>query len=278
MIPDLVSNELLKELKETSSFFGSAKIYTGNSNEIRIPVRKDRPNSTEQLAEGEGNTKEGILEYEDMKIGAEVIQNIFGITDECRMDTAFDMIGEMRGATVEDFTEQLALLTTKGLLTTPNNAIEGFMDTANNKVDPYPSKAATVTWGDLMGLIRSIKPAYRNGAKLYVSPKLTTEMLSWKDNNERPLMTATQTPDGVYGYKFFGYDVVEEYYMEAPTTGKFPALFCNFQAFYAYFIRINTFETEMHRRPNERITEYYTRVRLGGRVVRPKAGALLQVS
>ena len=66
--------------------------------------------------------------------------------------------------------------------------------------------------------------------------------------------------------------------MEEATTGKFPALFCNFSEFYAYFIRINTFETEMERLPNERMTQYYTRVRLGGKVIRPKAGALLQVS
>ena len=43
------------------------------------------------------------------------------------------------------------------------------------------------------------------------------------------------------------------------------------------FVRINTFETEKERRANQRINIFYTRCRMGGGVIRPKAGVVLQV-
>ena len=278
LIPELVANEILKDIQDISTFFGEAYIYTGEGSEIKIPVRDETiGDSIKALGEAEGNT--GYQEYKttDLVIGAGVLQSRFTLSDEVREDSNFDVFNELEQVTVEHFEERLASLITNGVVA-GKNYIEGFMQTTTNGVVPFQTKTAgVVKWTDLIDLMTSIRPKYRLGAKFFVSPKLHTEMLKWVDGNGRPLLTQFQSPDGVYGYIFYGHEVIVDYYMQDPTTGKFPVLFCDFNKFYAMFIRKNPFETEIDRRVNERMTDYYTRCRLGGRVVRPYTGALLQV-
>ena len=102
-------------------------------------------------------------------------------------------------------------------------------------------------------------------------------METWVDGNGRPLLTPTLTADNNIVSKFKGYEIVEEEYLEDVKTGKFPVFFGDFKSFYGMFVRINTFETEKERRANERINIFYTRCRMGGGVIRPKAGVVLQV-
>lgn len=278
LIPEPKSQEIIKDLKEVSLFFNDGRVVTGQGETYKFPVRKDdRVNSVEQLAEKEGNASEGELEYTFVEIGAGVLQNRFIVPDETLADVSYDLMGEMDAATVEDFGEKLAQLTTKGTLTATNK-IEGFL--TSSKLNTEPTKTANkVEQSDIIKLIRSkkIKPRHRKNGKLYVSPSLFTDMLLWVDANGRPLLTPTQTADGMYGYRFLDYFVNEEYYLEEIGTGKYPAFFGEFKEFYAYYVRVNMFETEKDRDVNKRLNYFYTRGRLGGGVVKPNAGVALQV-
>lgn len=278
LIPELKSKEILKEIKDGSVFFGASTVVSGTSNEYKFVVRKDdRANNVQGVTEGAGNNLDGELEFTQISFGAETLQGRFPVTDEALADSGYNLLDEITGATAEDFAEKLGQLITKGAKSS-TNAIAGFLN------DPRTISQVTANVGkfnqdDLIRLTRNkgMKSKYRKNAKLYVSPSAYTEMETWVDGNGRPLLTPTLTADNNIVSKFKGYEIVEEEYLEDVVTGKFPVFFGDFKSFYGMFVRINTFETEKERRANERINIFYTRCRMGGGVIRPKAGVVLQV-
>ena len=278
LIPELKSKEILKEIKDGSVFFGASTVVTGTSNEYKFVVRKDdRANNVESVKEGAGNTRDSELEFTQISFGAETLQGRFPVTDEALADSGYNLLDEITGATAEDFAEKLGQLITKGAISS-TNAIAGFLNDPST-ISQVTANAGAFNQDDLIRLTRNkgMKSKYRKNAKLYVSPSAYTEMETWVDGNGRPLLTPTLTADNNIVSKFKGYEIVEEEYLEDVKTGKFPVFFGDFKSFYGMFVRINTFETEKERRANERINIFYTRCRMGGGVIRPKAGVVLQV-
>ena len=278
LIPELKSKEILKEIKDGSVFFGASTVVSGTSNEYKFVVRKDdRANNVQGVTEGAGNTLDGELEFTQISFGAETLQGRFPVTDEALADSGYNLLDEITGATAEDFAEKLGQLITKGVKSS-TNAIAGFLNDPST-ISQVSANAGTFNQNDLIRLTRNkeMKSKYRKNAKLYVSPSAYTEMETWVDGNGRPLLTPTLTADNNIVSKFKGYEIVEEEYLEDVKTGKFPVFFGDFKSFYGMFVRINTFETEKERRANERINIFYTRCRMGGGVIRPKAGVVLQV-
>ena len=275
LIPTILSHEILKETKETSNFLMKGKFYTGSGDYIKIPVRNEITGANQIVKEGQGNTQDGTLGYTHIELRAGYRQVRYPITDELVQDSAFDMVGELKEAISEEFGQTLSELTVKG----PYNAsteqfIEGFL--TNATVTGAAITTATtkkVTADDLVKLETGMKASYRKGSAYYVSPKLYEEMKLWKDGDGRYLWM--NILEGAT-MKFNGYPVYVEEFLEDIDTGKYPAVFCDFGKGYAYYQK-NGFEQELNRKVNERITEYYTRIRIGGGVIRPKAFSVLKV-
>lgn len=275
LIPTILSNEILKETKEVSNFLMQGKIYQGSGDYIKIPVRNDITPANQIVKEGQGNTQDGTLAYTHKELRAGYRQVRYPITDELVQDSAFNMVGELKEAISEEFGQTLSELTVKG----PYNAsteqfIEGFL--TNATVTGAAITTATtkkVTADDLVKLETGMKASYRKGSAYYVSPKLYEEMKLWKDGDGRYLWM--NILEGAT-MKFNGYPVYVEEFLEDIDTGKYPAVFCDFKKGYAYYLK-KGFEQELHRNVNERTTEYYTRIRIGGGVIRPKAFSVLKV-
>ena len=275
LIPTILSHEILKETKETSNFLMKGKFYTGSGDYIKIPVRNEITGANQIVKEGQGNTQDGTLGYTHVELRAGYRQVRYPITDELVQDSAFDMVGELKEAISEEFGQTLSELTVKG----PYNAsteqfIEGFL--TNATVTGAAITTATtkkVTADDLVKLETGMKASYRKGSAYYVSPKLYEEMKLWKDGDGRYLWM--NILEGAT-MKFNGYPVYVEEFLEDIDTGKYPAVFCDFGKGYAYYQK-NGFEQELNRKVNERITEYYTRIRIGGGVIRPKAFSVVKV-
>ena len=275
LIPTILSHEILKETKETSNFLMKGKFYTGSGDYIKIPVRNEITGANQIVKEGQGNTQDGALGYTHIELRAGYRQVRYPITDELVQDSAFDMVGELKEAISEEFGQTLSELTVKG----PYNAsteqfIEGFL--TNATVTGAAITTATVkkvTADDLVKLETGMKASYRKGSAYYVSPKLYEEMKLWKDGDGRYLWM--NILEGAT-MKFNGYPVYVEEFLEDIDTGKYPAVFCDFGKGYAYYQK-KGFEQELNRKVNERITEYYTRIRIGGGVIRPKAFSVLKV-
>nr|DAS25029.1 MAG TPA: major capsid protein [Caudoviricetes sp.] len=275
LIPTILSHEILKETKEVSNFLMQGKIYQGSGDYIKIPVRNDTTPANQIVKEGQGNTQDGTLTYTHKELRAGYRQVKYPITDELVQDSAFDMVGELKEAISEEFGQTLSDLTVKG----PYNAsteqyIEGFLTNAD--VTGAAITTATtkkVTADDLVKLETGMKASYRKGAAYFVSPKLYEDMKLWKDTNGKFLWA--NIIEGAT-MKFNGYPVYVEEFLDDIDTGKYPAVFCDFKKGYAYYLK-KGFEQELHRNVNERTTEYYTRIRIGGGVIRPKAFSVLKV-
>ena len=275
LIPTILSNEILKETKEVSNFLMQGKIYQGSGDYIKIPIRNEITPANQIVKEGQGNTQDGALAYTHKELRAGYRQVKYPITDELVQDSAFDMVGELKEAISEEFGQTLSELTVKG----PYNAsteqyIEGFL--TNTAVTGAAITTATtkkVTADDLVKLETGMKASYRKRAAYFVSSKLYEDMKLWKDTNGKFLWA--NIIEGAT-MKFNGYPVYVEEFLEEIDTGKYPAVFCDFKKGYAYYLK-KGFEQELHRNVNERTTEYYTRIRIGGGVIRPKAFSVLKV-
>ena len=275
LIPTILSNEILKETKEVSNFLMNGKIYQGSGDYIKIPVRNDITPANQIVKEGQGNTQDGTLAYTHKELRAGYRQVRYPITDELVQDSAFDMVGELKEAISEEFGQTLSDLTVKGTYNASTEQfIEGFL--TNTAITGAAITSATtkkVTADDLVKLETGMKASYRQGSAYFVSPKLYEEMKLWKDADGRFLWA--NIIEGAT-MKFNGYPVYVEEFLEDIDTGKYPAVFCDFKKGYAYYLK-KGFEQELHRNVNERTTEYYTRIRIGGGVIRPKAFSVLKV-
>lgn len=275
LIPTILSHEILKETKEVSNFLMQGKIYQGSGDYIKIPIRNDITPANQIVKEGQGNTQDGALAYTHKELRAGYRQVRYPITDELVQDSAFDMVGELKEAISEEFGQTLSDLTVKGTYNASTEQyIEGFL--TNTAITGAAITSATtkkVTADDLVKLETGMKASYRQGAAYFVSSKLYEEMKLWKDADGRFLWA--NIIEGAT-MKFNGYPVYVEEFLEEIDTGKYPAVFCDFKKGYAYYLK-KGFEQELHRNVNERTTEYYTRIRIGGGVIRPKAFSVLKV-
>ena len=275
LMPSVLSDEILKETKEKSNFLMNGKIVTLKEKSIIIPVRNNITEANEIVKEGAGNTRDGSLAYSQIEITAGMRQVRYPVTDETRDDTAFDIVDEIKEAISEEFGQTLSALTLKGIYNTATEqCIEGFLTNTEVLAGAVTTGAVNkVEWEDMVKLETGMKQSYRANAAYFVSPKLYEAMKLWKDANGVPLWNTIK--DGAT-MRFNGYPVYVEEFLDEIATGKYPAVFCDFRRGYTYVIK-KKFEQELHRDPDKRITTYFTRIRLGGKVTRPKAFSVLKV-
>ena len=275
LIPSALEREILKEIKENSPFLFNARIYTGKESYRRVPIRNELTPKHQAVKEGVGNTQSGEISYTYIDIKAGKRQVPYPLTDEAREDAFADLVGEIKEAVAEDFGITLSDYTINGVYNeTADQFIEGFMTNADVKANAVTSAAAgKVTWEDMVKLETGMKKQYRKNAKYYVSTKMYEEMKLWKDTTDRQLWSTIHNGATMI---FNGYEVVVDEFLDDIATGKFPAIFCDFKKGYGYYIK-NDFEQETNRKVNEGITEIYTRIRIGGKVLRPNAFKPLKV-
>jgi len=275
LIPSALEREILKEIKENSPFLFNARIYTGKESYRRVPIRNEITPKNQAVKEGVGNTQSGEISYTYIDIKAGKRQVPYPLTDEAREDAFADLVGEIKEAVAEDFGITLSDLTINGTYNeTADQFIEGFMTNADVKANAVTSATAgKVTWEDMVKLETGMKKQYRKNAKYYVSLKMYEEMKLWKDTTDRQLWSTIHNGATMV---FNGYEVVVDEFLDDIATGKFPAIFCDFKKGYGYYIK-NDFEQETNRKVNEGITEIYTRIRIGGKVLRPNAFKPLKV-
>ena len=279
LIPQLLANEIIKNLKNSNVFYANAKIYRGTGKSLEIPVRDSWTNTVEGVAEGAGVVTKGTLTYTKLTIDAAVMQSEIELTDEMRQDTYFNVQAEVREAAVEDFDEKLSINIVSGVIGTTQK-FEGFA------VNPTVIGAARETStslkilpDDLLDMEMDLKKADRVGAKYYASKDAIRDMKKFKDKQDQYLWQAPLTVGAPS--TFNGYPVEETDFMKNKTAGAwvagdFPVLFANFGKFYAIYEKIGM-ETEMDRKASERVWNNITRMRAGGKVKKASCGKLLKI-
>ena len=274
LIPQLLTNEIIKDVREYSPFYADSKTYRGKGKSIEIPVRDSWTNTVEAVAEGSGVVTQGKITYTTLEISVGVIQSEMPVTDEMRDDSAFNIASEIREAVSEDFGAYLSEKILKGVYST--DKFEGItVNTTVTTAALETATALTVVADDLLDLEMKLKKQYRIGAKYYVPSSLYAIMKKFKDEQGQYLWQNPITQGAPA--TFNGYPVVECPDMDVATTaGNFPCIFANLDKGYALFERIGM-ETEMDRLASPRIWNTITRMRIGGKVKNHKAIALLKV-
>ena len=279
LIPQLLANEIIKNLKDSNVFYANAKIYRGTGKSLEIPVRDSWTNTVEGVAEGAGVVTKGTLTYTKLTIDAAVMQSEIELTDEMRQDTYFNVQAEVREAAVEDFDEKLSINIVSGVIGTTQK-FEGF---AVNPTVTGTARETSISLkilpDDLLDMEMDLKKADRVGAKYYASKDAIRDMKKFKDTQGQYLWQAPLTVGAPS--TFNGYPVEETDFMKNKTAGAwvagdFPVLFANFGKFYAIYEKMGM-ETEMDRKASERVWNNITRMRAGGKVKKASCGKLLKI-
>ena len=279
LIPQLLANEIIKDLKESNAFYANAKIYRGTGKSLEIPVRDSWTNTVVGVAEGAGVAVKGTLTYTKVIIDTAVMQSEIELTDEMRQDTYFNVQSEVREAAVEDFNETLSTNIVSGVIAATQK-FEGF--TVNAAVTAAARVTGTslkIKADDLIDLELDLKKRDRVGAKYYVSKDALRDMRKMQDLQGQYLW---QNPIAVGAPATFnGYPVEETEFMKNKTAGAwvagdYPVLFANFGQFYGIYEKMGM-ETEMDRKASERVWNNITRMRAGGKVKKASSGKLLKI-
>ena len=281
LIPQLLSNEIIKTMRLTNPFYAESKVYRGVGTSMEIPVRSSWTNTVEGVAEGNGVVTNGVLTWTKITIEAGVIQSEISLTDEMRQDTYFNIQAEITGAVTEDFGAYLSDKIVNGTVAaTATQKFEGFTKNATlagaARVTETTLKIST---DDLMDMELDLEPSFRVGAKYYASKDVIRDMKKMKDPQGQYLWsnsTQAGTPS-----TFNSYPVIETPYMQGKTAGAWvagniPVLFANFGRLYGIYEKVG-FETEMEIKATNRLWNNITRMRVGGKVVNPQAGVLLKI-
>ena len=279
LIPQLLANEIIKNLKDSNVFYANAKIYRGTGKSLEIPVRDSWTNTVEGVAEGAGVVTKGTLTYTKLTIDAAVMQSEIELTDEMRQDTYFNVQAEVREAAVEDFDEKLSTNIVSGVIGATQK-FEGFaVNTTVIGTARETSASLKISPDDLLDMEMDLKKADRVGAKYYASKDAIRDMKKFKDKQDQYLWQAPLTVGAPS--TFNGYPVEETDFMKNKTAGawvagNFPVLFANFSKFYAIYEKMGM-ETEMDRKASERVWNNITRMRAGGKVKKASCGKLLKI-
>ena len=279
LIPQLLSNEIIKTMRLVNPFYAEAKIYRGVGTSMEIPVRSSWTNTVEGVAEGNGVVTNGVLTWTKITIEAGVIQSEISLTDETRQDTYFNIQAEITGVVTEDFGAYLSDKIVNGTVAATQK-FEGFTKNATLAGSARVTETTLkISADDLMDLELDLEPSFRVGAKYYASKDVIRDMKKMKDTQGQYLWsnsTQAGTPS-----TFNGYPVIETPFMQGKTAGAWvigniPVLFANFGRLYGIYEKVG-FETEMERKATNRLWNNITRMRVGGKVINPQAGQLLKI-
>ena len=274
LIPQLLVNEIIKDVKAASPFFAKAKMYTGSRPEVDIPVRKAWTNVVNATAEGTETATKGSFGVDLLTIKAGKLQSEIEITDEMREDTDFDLVAEIREVNTEDFAEYISDKIIRGVVGSTNQ-IEGFLSNTTVTTGALSTAASgVIAYDDLINLEMSLKASDRVGAAYFVSRGGLTKMKTMKDGMQRPVWQPSLVPGAPS--TFNGYPVFECPDMDSVAANNFPILFANFGLFYATYLR-KGMETEMDRKASAGKDVHITRMRMGGKVRKASSGKLLKV-
>lgn len=273
LIPTPRANEIIKQIKEVSPVLRDAKMYTiANGNSLTIPVKNAGTNNTSKQAEGAGRGTESTLSYGKLELKVDKLTTWVNVTSEMIEDSDFNVVAEVNETSREYIADYLSKKVWDGAA---SDNIVGIYQTSD--VTSQALETATqsvVTWEDLDKLIMSLPPSIRAKSSLYVSTSMLTTMRTFKDKQDRPLYTESLVANTPGLYR--GYKVYEDVYMNEVADGKYPAFFGDMKKFYAWLNRKGVY-MEKDRQAGNDTYDFYTRIRIGGKVRDKNQGKLLKI-
>ena len=273
LIPEPRANEIIKQIQETSPLLRDAKMYRiGQGDSLTIPVKNAGTNNAAVQAEGVEAGSESVMNYGTLKLEVEKVTTWVSVTSEMIEDSDFNVVAEVTETSRENIAEFLSKKVWNG--ETTDKIVGVYKDTTVTSAALETATQSVVTWEDLKNLIYSLKPNVRRNSAFYVSTAMLSAMRGFKDQDNRPLYVESLVA-GEPGL-FMGYRVYEDTFMDEVADGKYPAFFGNMGKFYAWLIRKGVY-AERDRKVGKDTYDFYTRIRIGGKVRDKEQGKLLKV-
>lgn len=273
LIPDNRAKEIIKQIKETSPVLNDAKMYSiTKGDNLTIPVKNAGTNNTAKQGEGAERGTESTMSYGKLELKVDKLTTWVNVTSEMIEDSDFNVVSEVNETAREYIADYLSQKVWNG--ETGDNLIGIYKTTEVTSDALETANASTVTWEDLDNLIMSLPPSIRAKGTLYVSTSMLTAMRTFKDKNDRPLYTESLVAGTPALYR--GYKVKEDVFMDEVADGKYPAFFGDMSKFYAWLNRKGVY-MEKDRKAGNDTYDFYTRIRIGGKVRDKYQGKLLKV-
>lgn len=277
LCPTEYSQELIKEISEYSPIRSIATVKTTSAKDVEIPSRKSVlkaywKHEAEEMEASQSN-------YGTMTITPHALTALSIASQESLEDSAFDLAAEIRADTAEAFavSEGVAFVSGEG---DAKNQPMGFL--SDNRVKVVTAKSASAasnsfSWEDLLDLVAAVPSAYARNAVFGLSRETLIEVMKMTDKEGRPIWQsgiASGKPNTILGYSY-----VEIPDMPKTGTAKAkPVVFADFRQFYRIVDRTDVSITvDGTTLAHKRQIRFITSKRVGGAVVQPKAGAILQV-
>lgn len=276
LIPKPRQHEIIKQIMETSPVLRMAKRYSISvGSELTIPVKNRGTNQTAVQAEGATRGTARDLQFSTIKLEVEKLTTYTTVTSEMIDDSDFNVVAEVNETAKEDIAEYLSKNVWYG--ETSKKIVGIYKDSTVTGAAVEVATAKTMTWEDLKNLIYSLQPSVRARSSFIVSTAALSAMRGFKDANDRPLYVEPLTA-GEPGV-FMGYKVYEDVYMQdmdASSTDKYPVFFGDMSKFYAWLDRKGMY-MEKDRNAGNDTYDFYTRIRIGGKVRDKEQGKLLKL-
>ncbi len=273
LIPKPRQHEIIKQIMETSPVLRMAKRYSiSEGSELTIPVKNKGTSQTAKQEEGATRGTARDLNFSTIKLEVEKLTTYTTVTSEMIDDSDFNVVAEVNETAKEDIAEYLSKNVWNG--ETTNKIVGIYKDATVTSGAKETATAKVMTWEDLKNLIYSLPPSVRAKSSFLVSTDALSVMRGFKDANDRPLYVDPLTA-GEPGI-FMGYKVYEDVYMDAVEGNKYPVFFGNMSKFYAWLDRKGMY-MEKDRNAGNDTYDFYTRLRIGGKVRDKEQGKLLKI-
>jgi len=235
-VPVELSNQIIKSMKAWGPLYDEdicTVIATSNGVTIKIPTVDDTAVTAGQHAEGTAMTDDG---GKDVVFGQKSLESYGYDTEWVKfsLELARDSIFNMESLLGQLLGERLGRIANLQLTTGDGTGDPNGVVTASTKgVDA--ALATAVTYDELINLVHSIDPAYRQSPKVrFMFNDLTLAYLrKLKDGDGKYIWTNSDVQNGVPG-TIFGYRYSVNQAMDGVATGKKSILFGDFGK---YFVR-----------------------------------------
>lgn len=200
-------------------------ITTDGGNPINYPTLNDTANVAEILGENTGVAEQDIA-FGQKTIGAyKYSSKMIRVPIELLQDTAVDLENIIRTALAERFGRKYNTDLTTGNGTTAPEGLNTFATLGKTTAG-----AAAVTSDEILDLIHSVDPAYRDGARLMMNDATLLAVMKLKDSQNQYLFQVSAregAPSTIHGRRF----TINQAMPSMATTNRF-MLFCNLNPYY----------------------------------------------
>lgn len=274
LAPPDVNREIIKDIIEMSPMRSLATVRVIGGESLKQPKRTATAGAATRVGETQPRANTGDPAYGMLKFDAPELFARAEISLQMLEDTDYDLIGELRGEFVDQFSIKENSEFTGG--SGASNQAEGFL-VASGVAEVASGGATTLTGDGLINLWAALKTGYSSRAVFTLNRKTIAEVRKLKTTDGQYIWMpglAGSVPNTIVGANY-----VEFPDMPDIAAGAYPIAYGDFRRAYVIVDRISlSFQPDYTTGADNGIVVFRARKRVGGGVRQPDALKKLKVA